>query len=115
MSQKRWRCEAALDDGTRCNKRFSTWDGAGRPTCSKCKRRLGMPAETNLVDGKIGPEPKTRKKLDVLGMLRQMAVVTRDDRVRVQLLALLAKSGAWKDYAKAMRPLLPILKKLAAK
>jgi bifunctional non-homologous end joining protein LigD len=29
--------------------------------------------------------------------------------------ALLAKSAAWKDYAKAMRPLLPILKKLAAK
>ncbi len=29
--------------------------------------------------------------------------------------ALIAKSAAWKDYAKATRPLLPILKKLAAK
>lgn len=90
MSQKRWRCEAALDDGKRCNRRFSTWDGAARPTCAKCKRRLGMLAESNLVDGKIGSEPKTRKKLDVLGMLRQLAVATRDDRVRVQVLALLA-------------------------
>jgi len=28
---------------------------------------------------------------------------------------LIAKSAAWKDYDKATRPLLPILKKLAAK
>jgi hypothetical protein len=92
MSQKRWRCEAALPDGTRCNKRFSTWDGAGRPTCSKCKRAAGLPAETNLVNGRIGTEPKTRAQLDVLGMLRQLIVATRDDRVRLQGLALLAKS-----------------------
>jgi hypothetical protein len=51
-----------------------------------------MPAESKLVDGKIG-ELKMRKKLDVLGMLRQMAVSTKDERVRVQVLALLAKSG----------------------
>jgi bifunctional non-homologous end joining protein LigD len=29
--------------------------------------------------------------------------------------ALLAKSKAWKDYGKAERPLLPVLKKLALK
>jgi bifunctional non-homologous end joining protein LigD len=29
--------------------------------------------------------------------------------------ALIAKSAAWKDYTKARRPLLPVLKKLAAK